>query len=168
MQNLKLPWLIDVAYVVKASTGRFKLDYIKAKREVTKRLGDVSMFLFNGVDATYGIPPGLQKFYEAMRIRGATIRLQPMQSGSDFEMNRQRRVDVDLCSHMVWLASRPEVDTLLLTTGDQDFVPAVEVVQKMGKKVILYSFDACVHHDLSSIVDDWWLFEQEKEQIARH
>jgi uncharacterized LabA/DUF88 family protein len=160
-------WLVDIGYVVKASVGRFKLDYVKAKRYLEERCGPTCVFLFNGVDSDYGISERLQAFYDSMQYRGMQVRLHPMQSGPP-GTNRQRRVDVDLSAHLVWQASQPNIQSVILTTGDQDFVPAVELVRsQFAKKVVLFTYDAVVHRDLSASVDEWWHFEHEEARLAR-
>lgn len=160
-------WLVDVGYVVKASEGKFKLDYVRAKRMLTDKLGATTTFLFNGYDTAYGIPSGLQAFYDVMRRHGMVVSLQPMQSGPP-GVNQQRRVDVDFSAHLVWQASLPSVNTLVVTTGDQDFVPAITVVrEQFDKKVILFTYDAMVHNDLVNIVNERWQFETYMNQIAR-
>ena len=160
-------WLVDIGYVVKASEGKFKLDYVEAERLLEEAYGPTQTFLFNGFDEAYGIPPGLQAFYDAMAGYGMTVRLQPMQSGPP-GTNRQRRVDVDLSAHLMWQASLPEVQTLVLTTGDQDFVPAVELARsEFGKRVVLFAYDAMVHPHLVAAADDWWKFEDDEERLAR-
>jgi uncharacterized LabA/DUF88 family protein len=161
-------WLVDVGYVVKASEGKFKLDYVEAERFLRERCGPTRSFLFNGSDAAYGIPPGLQAFYDAMRQRGMQVRIHPMQSGPP-GTNRQRRVDVDFSAHLVWQASLPEIKSLVVTTGDQDFVPAVELVRcHFGKRIILFTYESPVHHDLIAAVDEWWQFERQEQRLVWH
>lgn len=167
-------WLVDVGYVVKASEGLFRLDYVQAERYLVRRCGPVRTFLFNGYDETYGIPSGLRAFYETMRQHGMEVRLQPMQSGAPCaehrgtQANRQRGVDVDLAAHLVWQASLEEVETLIVTTGDQDLVPAIEIVrERMGKRVVLFTYRRNVSHELVDLADEWWLFEDEEPWLAR-
>lgn len=160
-------WLVDIGYVVKASEGKFKLDYLRARQVLREKCGRVRAFLFNGFDQEYGIPSGLQGFYHAMELQGFTVRLHPMQSGA-VGANRQRRVDVDLASHLVWQAGQGEIETLVMTSGDQDFVPAVEMVrEKFGKRVILFAYDGNVHARLAEAVDEWWLLEDFRKRLAR-
>ena len=160
-------WLVDVGYVVKASEGIFRLDYVETDKFLHERCGPVRAFLFNGYDNAYGIPPGLQGFYDAMTQYGMTVRLQPM--GSDTPgTNRQRRVDVDLSAHLVWQASLEGIQSLVLTTGDQDLVPAVEIVREQyGKRVILLTYRRNVHRELIELANEWWLFEDQEERLAR-
>jgi uncharacterized LabA/DUF88 family protein len=163
----RVAWLVDVGYVVKASDGKFKLDYIQAEGLLAEHWGPIHTFLFNGVDPAYGIPPGLQRFYDAMKLHGMQVRLQPMQSGPG-GVNRQRRVDVDFSAHLLWQTSLPAIETLVVTTGDQDFVPAVELVQTaFGKRVILFTYDTMVHHDLIGTANEWWKFEDHAARLAR-
>ena len=160
-------WLVDVGYVVKASEDKFRLDYVATHRLLEERYGRTRAFLFNGYDSAYGISEGLQRFYAAMKQYGMEVRLQPMQSAIPGE-NRQRRVDVDLGAHLVWQASLDDVATLVLTTGDQDLIPAVEVASKRcGKRVILYTYERNVHADLVTSVDEWRLFEDDQDRVAR-
>jgi uncharacterized LabA/DUF88 family protein len=158
-------WLVDVGYVVKASEGQFKLDYIAAEQIIRKQFGPTQTYLFNGFDPAYGISGGLQAFYTAMQAQGMQVRLQPMESGPP-GTNRQRRVDVDFSAHLVWQASLPQVTTLVLTTGDQDFVPAVELVRReFQKHVLLFSYEKMVNQDLIAAVNTWWQFDA--TQLAR-
>lgn len=152
-------WLVDVGYVVKASEGQFKLDYIVTEQAIRQKFGPTRTFLFNGYDPAYGISSGLQAFYTAMQVQGMQVRLQPMESGPP-GTNRQRRVDVDFSAHLIWQASLPDVTTLVLTTGDQDFVPAVELVRReFHKYVLLFSYEKMVNQDLIAAVNEWWRFD---------
>jgi uncharacterized LabA/DUF88 family protein len=160
-------WLVDVGYVVRASENKFRLDYVAAEQFVVERCGPARSFLFNGFDEAYGIPRGLRAFYEAMKRVGMEVSLQPMESGAPGN-NRQRRVDVDFSAHVVWQASLPHVESLILTTGDQDFVPAVDLVrERFSKRVILFTYEANVHADLIAAADERWLFEEHEAMLAR-
>ena len=160
-------WLVDMAYVVKAARGIFQLDYARTHAFLEMRMGPTRVFLFNGFDAAYGIPEGLEQFYDSMRRRGMEVRLQPMESGPP-GTNRQRRVDVDFTAHLVWQASIDAVETLCVTTGDQDFVPAIELVRRrFATNVILFAYSAGVHKDLAASVDARWLFEEHEQDLAR-
>jgi uncharacterized LabA/DUF88 family protein len=159
-------WLVDVGYVTKASEGKFRLDYVETERFLEEALGRVRAVLFNGFDPSYGISPGLETFYEAMRRQGMEVRLHPMDPGPP-GANRQRRVDVDLGAHLVWQASLPEIEAVVISAGDQDFIPAVELARdKLGKRVILFSYNAVVNRELAEAVDEWWHFEDQRARLA--
>lgn len=160
-------WLIDMGYIVKASENRFKLDYVEAKTYLEEQCGATRAFLFNGYDTAYGISPRLWAFYDTIAMHNFKVRLHPMQSGPP-GTNRQRRVDVDFSAHLIWQASLPEIEKLIITSGDQDFVPAVELVRCEYKKpVILFSYETMVHRDLVDCVNDWWRFETQENRLAK-
>ncbi|MDB5297430.1 MAG: hypothetical protein JWO31_3413 [Phycisphaerales bacterium] len=128
----------------------------------------VRTFLFNGYDEAYGIPPGLQGFYAAMRHLGMTVCLHPMGGAASAGDHRQRRVDVDLAAHLVWQASRPDVDVVVVTTGDQDFLPAVKIAkEQFGKRVVVFSFDHSVSHALLEAAGERLLFEDFEERVSK-
>ena len=111
-----------------------------------------------------------------MRAQGMEVCLQPMQAaaagahsrGGEPESNRQRRVDVELAAHLVWQASLEGVETLVVTTGDQDLVPAVELArERMRVRVILFTYRRNVNRELVDLADEGWLFEDEGAKLAR-
>jgi len=168
MYNYDTVWLVDVGYVTKASKDIFRLDYLAGHDLLQERCGATRGMLFNGYDLSYGISEGLDAFYNVMRGHGFEVRLHPMMSGEE-GMNRQRRVDVDLCARMIWEASRDYVKWVVLTTGDQDFIPAVELVKdRSDKRVVLFTYNKNVHLELAGRVDEWWRFEDDADRLTRY
>jgi uncharacterized LabA/DUF88 family protein len=163
-------WLIDVGYVVKtAGQGLFKLDYAAGQRFLAARFGPTATFLFNGYDAASGVTEGLRRFYDVMRsLHGMTVCLHAMESEPLTGTLHQRRVDVDLAAHLVWQASLAGVEAIVLTTGDQDFIPAVTVVrQQLNKPVWLFTFDRNVHRELIDAATGRILFEEFRGQLEK-
>lgn len=165
----KAAWLVDMAYVVKASAkARFKLDYITAASLLGNRIGETKAYLFNGFDSKLGIPDGLKAFYHAMEAQGMTVSLQPMSGDTSAGTHVQRRVDVDIAAHLVWQASLPSIEHIVLTTGDQDFIPAARIAKKQfGKRLVLFSFERDVSGELRQLADEHLLFESHAKEIAR-
>ncbi len=162
-------WLVDIGFVVKVGSQRFKLDYIATERWLTERFGTVSTFLFNGYDPSYGIPEGLNRFYTAMRASGMTVCLHPMSGRAGYGDHRQRRVDVDMTAHLVWQASLPEVERIVITTGDQDFLPAVNIARNQcGKKVVLLCYDQDVSADLKQETDETLFLDDIRSAVIRN
>ena len=77
----RMAWLVDIGYVARASADHFRLDYVAAERLLEEAFGPAQTFLFNGYDSLYGIPEGLQAFYDAMQRHGMVLQLHPMQPG---------------------------------------------------------------------------------------
>ena len=161
-------WLVDIGFVVKVGSQRFKLDYVAAEKWLASRYGSVSTFLFNGYDPTYGIPEGLQRFYTAMRSSGMTVCLHPMSGRAGYGDHRQRRVDVDMTAHLVWQASLPEVERVVITTGDQDFLPAVHIVREAcKKKVALLCYNQDVSAELKQQTDEIIYLDDIRTEVMR-
>ena len=156
-------WLVDIGYVVKTGAkGLFKIDYLKAEAVLARRFGSVRTFLFNGYASDIPIPDGLHKFYAAMRHHGMTVCLHQMRE------HTQRRVDVDLAAHMIWQASTPGVEVIVLTTGDQDFIPAVKMAQETFKKQIaLFTYKLDVSMELQKQADLHLRFEDVERDVSR-
>jgi uncharacterized LabA/DUF88 family protein len=53
----------------------------------------------------------------------------------------EKRVDVRLAAEMIQYAAVDSYDIAVLLSGDQDFVPAVEAVQHLGKKVYVATWN---------------------------
>lgn len=149
---MNITWLIDMAYVTKASKGRFKLDYIACKKHIEQSLkGMCKPMIFNSVD-DYGVDIGLNQFYYTVKQAGFTINLYRMEGGS------QKQVDVAIAAHMVYNALKG--DTIVLSSGDIDFFPAMQLVAaNTQSKLILFTFDFGVHQDLVKTASEHWLFE---------
>lgn len=168
MANEPVIWLVDMGYVIRAGKERFKLDYAKAQGLLRHELGPVATTLFNSYSQETGVEPSMDAFYRLMEHEHRmTISLQPLGFDSHGHV-AQRRVDVDLATTMVWRATDPAVETIVLTTGDQDFIPAVDlVIEELDKEVILFSFDLYVSAELSRACDEHWLFEDYRAKLSR-
>jgi uncharacterized LabA/DUF88 family protein len=152
-----ITWLIDMGYVTKASKGRFKLDYIAGKKFIEQKLEDrCQAVIFNSVDKRYGIDKGLAQFYHTVQQAGFTVNLYQMEGGS------QKQVDVAIASHAVWRATRG--DTIILTTGDIDLLPAAQLITEETRcKLILLTYDFGVHQEMINTASEHWLFEDYPE-----
>ena len=149
---MNITWLIDMGYITKASKGRFKLDYIACKKHIEKTLnGQCKAMIFNSVDA-YGVDFGLNQFYYTVKQAGFVVNLYKMEGGS------QKQVDVAIASHLVLNAMKG--DTIVLSSGDIDFLPAMQLVAAHTQsKRILFTFDFGVHEELKAASSEYWLFE---------
>jgi uncharacterized LabA/DUF88 family protein len=150
-----------MGYVIKAGLGKPRLDYVACENWIALEYGECASFVFNSQGADGPTSAGLWSFYEQMRARGAKVSLQPMSRDAEGTL-RQRRVDVDIGSHLVWLASLPQIKTLVLTTGDQDLIPAVNMARaQLEKRVILFAYDSAVHHELAGAASQRLYLERE-------
>ena len=163
-------WLVDVGFVVQAATDgdRFKLDYVAARSFLEKRLGKTDAYLFNSIDSSLGVPPGLKAFYEVVEWQGFRVRLIEMTGDCTAGTHRQQGVDEALISQLAASATTPGVESIVLTSGDAHFVPAVEEGRhRHGKTIILFGYDVNVSAQLKAAVDEFWPFEAREAALAR-
>lgn len=150
-------WLIDMGYVTKASKGRGKVDYIATKKFLEAAFSTSCLpVIFNSVDA-YGVDFGLNQFYYTMKKSGFVVNLYQMEGGS------QKQVDVAIGSHLVYYALKGY--NVVLSSGDIDFVPAIQVARKDNDKIniTLLTYDFGVHEELSKLSTDHLFFEDHPE-----
>lgn len=163
-------WLVDMGFVVKAATDgdRFKLDYVEARSFLEERLGKTDAYLFNSIDSFLGVPPGLKAFYEVVERQGFRVRLVEMTGDPAAGTHRQRGVDEALISQLEASADKPDIESLVLTSGDAHFIPAVEAARhRYGKRIILFGYDVNVSAQLKAAVDEFWPFEEHEARLAR-
>ena len=65
----------------------------------------------------------------------------------------EKQVDVYLATQMVALAYENAYDIAYLISGDEDFAPAIELVQAKGKIVVAVSFQRSLSDELSRKAD---------------
>lgn len=76
------------------------------------------------------------KFFSRMRKNGFTVRLGRLQKiGNNFT---QKKVDTLWTADVAKMAFRKKMNTIIIITGDSDFVPGVEVAQELGIHTILW------------------------------
>lgn len=163
-------WLVDMGFVVQAATdgGRFRLDYVAARSFLEMRLGKTDAHLFNSIDSSLGVPPGLKAFYGVVERQGFKVRLIEMTGDRAVGTHRQQGVDEALISQLTASAEMPSLESIVLTSGDAHFVPAVEEArQKHGKKIVLFGYDVNVSAQLKAAVDEFWPFEAHEPTLAR-
>ena len=163
-------WLVDVGFVVQAATDgdRFKLDYIAARSFLEKRLGKTDAYLFNSIDSSLGVPPRLEAFYEVVKRQGFRVRLIEMAGDRAAGTHRQQGVDEALISQFAASAEMLGIESIVLTSGDAHFVPAVEEARhRHGTKIVLFGYDVNVSAQLKAVVDEFWPFEAHEPTLVR-
>lgn len=78
---------------------------------------------------------GQQRFYDALRDNGFKVFRKPVRWYDDGEGRRYSKADCDMDIAIDILQQAPRLDTVLLVSGDGDFVRVVETVQGMGCRV---------------------------------
>lgn len=129
-------------------------DYLRIDLEgMTDRLCDgrrlMRAFIFDGKHIVNGVDVS-KTFHDILARYGFTM---VARDCCTLGVDRQKEVDVALGCEMVVRACRDQYDVAVLVSGDRDFVPAVEHVQDMGKRVEVASFDSSASIGLRRVCD---------------
>ena len=96
-------------------------------------------------------PPLVEGFLKGLELRpGYFVRREPRvrrggrcpSCGVDYEYTTEKRVDTRLVAELIQYAANSAFDDAVLVSGDDDFVPAVEAVNALGKRVWVATWSA--------------------------
>jgi uncharacterized LabA/DUF88 family protein len=76
--------------------------------------------------------------------------------GSKKKTRRQKKVDVQLAVDMLSNAFSNNYDNAILVSGDLDFVPAVEEIFRLGKRVIVAAHSSSCAQELKDVADQFY------------
>lgn len=122
-------------------------DYEKLKNLITRNRKLIDIFLYEGV--VYPISPEKKNWYNELKSRsGYRIKAsfdKIVKSGAI-----EKKVDIKIAIDVVSLAYEDKYDTVVLVTGDGDFLPVVKKVKQLNKNVELWAF----RYSLANVLKD--------------
>jgi uncharacterized LabA/DUF88 family protein len=101
---------------------------------------------------TYGIRaqmPEEQTFFDALQKAGFEVKLKDLQSF----YGGAKKGDWDVGIVMDIIKLIPKLDTIILASGDGDFIPLLEYLQVLGMRVELVSFGKSTSSKMRELVD---------------
>lgn len=130
---------------LEASAPEVELDYDSLASWLVERVGEPGSTL-GGATYYTGIAdqPGLERFLSGLeRCTGYFVVRQPIVTRSvqcrcceeEHQVRTEKRVDTRIVADMIRLAYGDAYDRAVLLTGDEDLVPAVDVVHGTGRSV---------------------------------
>jgi uncharacterized LabA/DUF88 family protein len=90
-------------------------------------------------------------FFEALTKLGIETRIKDLQ---EF-YGGQKKGDWDVGLVIDAIRIAPTLDTLVLVSGDGDFIPLVEYLKNQGKRVEVMAFDKSTSHALIEVADEF-------------
>ena len=131
-----------------------RVDYDRLAAWITQAVGGQGG-VFCGAYYYVGIssdaPPLVEGFLKGLELRpGYFVRREPRvrrsgrcpSCGVDYEYTTEKRVDTRLVAELIQYAANGAFDAAVLVSGDDDFVPAVEAVNALGKRVWVATWSA--------------------------
>ncbi len=125
--------------------GRGRVDYSDLVRCVAqgRRISDVLYF-----DTKFENDPIQEKRYEQLRKNKIRIMNPRGRCGNNA---KQMGVDVYLATEVTACAMTSHCDTIIIVSGDGDFIPVIDRVRQTGKNIEFASWDECAN---KSLVDE--------------
>lgn len=96
-------------------------------------------------------------FLNELQKLGIKVKTMPLKKTPEGYI--EKGVDVLLATDMVSLAFRDAYDTAILVSGDSDYVPVVEEIQELGKRVENVSFKRTSSYELRKVCDSFLLLD---------
>ena len=131
-----------------------RVDYDRLATWITHAVGGAAAF-FGGAYYYVGIsadaPPQVEGFLKGLELRqGYYVRREPRKRrtgrcpscGIEYEYTTEKRVDSRMVAELIHFAANGTYDVAVLLSGDDDFVPAVEAVNALGKQVWVATWSA--------------------------
>src|SRR5262245_46148445 len=131
-----------------------RVDYDRLAVWITQAVaGSAGVFCgaYYYVGVSSDAPPLVEGFLKGPELRpGYFVRREPRvrragrcpSCGSDYEYTTEKRVDTRLVAELIQYAANGAFDAAVLISGDDDFVPAVEAVNALGKRVWVATWSA--------------------------
>jgi hypothetical protein len=131
-----------------------RVDYDRLATWITQQVGGPAA-MFGGayyyVGVSAGAPPLVEGFLKGLELRpGYFVKREPRvrRTGrctvcnGEYEYTTEKRVDTRLVADLIHYAANGAYDAAVLVSGDDDFVPAVEAVNALGKQVWVATWSA--------------------------
>jgi hypothetical protein len=131
-----------------------RVDYDRLATWITQQVGGPGA-LFSGAYYYVGVsadaPPLVEGFLRGLELRpGYFVKREPRvrragrcpACGKEYEYTTEKRVDTRLVADLIHHAASGAFDAAVLVSGDDDFVPAVEAVNALGKQVWVATWSA--------------------------
>jgi uncharacterized LabA/DUF88 family protein len=131
-----------------------RVDYDRLAAWITQAAGGAGA-MFGGAYYYVGVSPDapqmVEGFLKGLELRpGYFVRREPRvrrsvrcpHCGQDYEYTTEKRVDTRLVADLIHHAANDNFDAAVLVSGDDDFVPAVEAVNALGKQVWVATWSA--------------------------
>ncbi len=163
---------IDGANMFHASNYlKLKIDYKKLVEILRKDRWLLRAYFYTGIPADRNLPPEIyqqfkkqQNFLNELSNIGIKVKTMPLKRTPEGFI--EKGIDILLATDMVSLAFRNAYDTAVLVSGDSDYVPVVEEIQALGKRVENATFKRESSFHLRKVCDSYIILDNIKEEFT--
>ncbi len=105
-----------------------------------------------------------QGFLNELQNMGIKVKTMPLKKTPEGYI--EKGIDILIATDMISLAFKNAYDTAVLVSGDSDFIPVIEKIQELGKRVENASFKRESSYNLRKICDDFILLDNFKDKFT--
>jgi len=103
-------------------------------------------------------------FLKELQNLGIKVKTMPLKKTPEGYI--EKGIDILIATDMISLAFKNAYDTVVLVSGDSDFVPVVEKIQELGKRVENASFKKTSSYELRRVCDEFILLDNIKHKFT--
>ena len=98
-----------------------------------------------------------QNFLNELQNTGIKVKTMPLKKTPEGFI--EKGVDILLATDMIVLAYNNAYDTAILVSGDSDYIPVVEMIQQLGKRVENATFKRTSSYELRKVCDEFIILD---------
>ena len=191
-------WLIDGGYMFNAQQSikpNYSFDYLKLRSKIEENCVIWRAYYLNSIPDSpsegqnsfhnwlESAPPQgpkiITQLYELKQVRADSAYCEECErkmrlncpNGSHHHVVKEQQKGVDVGLATLALTHHERYDTLVLSSGDSDLLPAIEFLSERGKRIVLVAFQEGVSTKLQCRADEiLWVddFSEEVERLMPH
>jgi uncharacterized LabA/DUF88 family protein len=154
-------------------SGKASVDYKKLIDHLTETFGEIRRtYYFTGFDPANA---GQHRFFKYLKRCGVEVKVKPLVAKKiscphcKMHVTRdvEKGVDVSLVTTLLDMGVKGGYDTAILISGDKDFIPAIESVKLLGKRLVVASFRVSAGEDVQLAGDKFYPLDDVLDKIKR-
>ena len=138
--NDRIMVFVDVRNVIRGARrecpGPFTVDFAGMVKQIAGNRNIRGAYCFDGLSDPEN-EKDCESFHRNLQRDGFRVVLR---NAFDVSERMQKEVDMSMGCTMVALAYQDAYDTAIVVSGDRDFLPAIEMIESLGKTVEIASF----------------------------
>ena len=132
-------------------TLQFHCDYEKLKAVLTGGRKLVEAILYTGI--MYPVKPKDKKWLSKLNHLGYTVKTRSVKVAPDGR-KVEKRIDVLMAVDIISAAYEKKCDTIVLVSGDSDFVPVVKKLMELNIRAEIWAFKHLFSEQLKDVARD--------------
>ena len=128
----------------------FQCDYHQLKEIIIGNRNLVEANLYTGI--MYPVREKDKDWFSSLNKMGYNVKTRAIKVAPNGKKT-EKRIDVLMAVDIISSAFEQNVDTIIIVSGDSDFVPVVKKLKDLNKKVEVWSFKKNLSHQLKDLLD---------------